>query len=273
MNCYADIETVKAKLGITDTTHDAEVLTLINAASREIESEAGRVFYVTEGQARYFGGSPTEVLLIDDLLSATEVATDTDGDESYASTWTEGTDYVLEPRVTYPKTMLRLHLDGSSMGLGDRATVYFKITGNWGAGDMQSASPWKAAGVTATVAGTTGTSLTLSAAGAVLAGQTIRVETEQLFVESVSTTTATVVRGVNGTTAAAHTTAAVTIAQYPATVANSCVWLASAYWREFVSAGYESERIGDYSYKLAATDRTHMVLRRLVNSVRREACA
>ena len=270
MNCYAEIEALKSKLGMTGTTHDSEVLAILKAVSRDIETEARRVFYVTEGESRYFNGSSSGVLLIHDLLSVTECKTDTSGDESYADSWTEGTDYVLEPRNAFPKTMLRLHLNEDSMDLGGRdTTAYFKITGNWGAGDMESATPWQATSVTATVADATSTSLTLSATGTVNGGHTIRVESEQMFIESVSSTTATVVRGVNNTTAAAHSGKAVTLAKYPAPVINACLWLASSYWREFASAGYESERIGDYSYVMAKDDRTRTILSRLLTSVRR----
>ena len=271
MNCYTDIETVKAKLGITGTSYDRDVLAICNAVSRDLETAAGRVFYVTEGQARYFDGTGTGILLIDDLLSATDVATDTDGDESYADTWIEGTDYVLEPRIGYPKTMLRLHLDTNDMALGGAGTTaYFKITGNWGAGNMRSASPWRASGITGTVADTTGTSLTLSAAGTARAGHTIRIENEQMFVESVDDATATVIRGVNNTTAAAHTAADITLAEYPDAVIMACAWMASATWREFAHAGYESERIGDYSYKISTSEQTQKIVHRITNSVRRE---
>lgn len=269
MNSYADIALLKSKLGVTGTTLDAELLTLAIAASREIDAQAGRVFYVIENEARVFDGSTGGVLLIDDLLSASEVATDVDGDESYGDTWAEGTEYVLEPRTTFPKTALRVHLDEHDMTLGRGRRLYFRITGNWGAGDMKSATPWRDGGFLLTAADDTTTSVTLSSGDYVSPGMTIRCDEEQMFVESVAGTAATVIRGVNNTESDAHTSEAVSFAQYPETVVNATAWLAASFWREFASAGYESERIGDYSYKMAAGNRTATVLSRLVNSVRR----
>ena len=58
MNCYVDIETVKSRLGITGTARDAEVLSIVKAASRFVDLASGRDG-VTEGfftviEERYF---------------------------------------------------------------------------------------------------------------------------------------------------------------------------------------------------------------------------
>ena len=76
-------------------------------------------------------------------------------------------------------------------------------------------------GITATA-----TILSLSAEGTIQAGHTLRIDTEQMYVQAVSTggtKTATVVRGVNGTVAATHSTKEIYIYQYPGPVVESCL--------------------------------------------------
>jgi len=126
-----------------------------------------------------------------------------------------------------------------------------EIAGLWGYGDGKSATPYEDSGITATIADTTGTTLTLSAEGTIEAGHTILVEDEQMYVSAVtsdgSSKEATVERGVNGTTAAAHSGKAAYIYQYPDGVVQACIMIAG---RLFESRGkvFDSERLGDYSY-------------------------
>jgi len=85
-------------------------------------------------------------------------------------------------------------------------------------------------------------------------GQTILVESEQMFIESIATTTLTVIRGVNGTTAATHDTAkSIYIYQYPYDVWQAAMALSSAIYQNRNKAGIQSERLGDYSYSLDKT--------------------
>ena len=78
-------------------------------------------------------------------------------------------------------------------------------------GTITRASVWTLTAITGTVATTSGTTLTLSADGAVAAGQTIRVESEEMLVTALGTLSATVTRGINGTTKVAHDAKAITI--------------------------------------------------------------
>ena len=66
------------------------------------------------------------------------------------------------------------------------------------------------------IADATTTSVTVSSRADVEAGHTLLIDSEQLFVSSYSGNTLTVVRGVNGTTAASHSGgAAIDIYEYP----------------------------------------------------------
>ena len=53
------------------------------------------------------------MLEVDDLISVTTLKSDEAGDESYNTTWTEDTDFVLMPQNTTPKRWVRLHPTGN----------------------------------------------------------------------------------------------------------------------------------------------------------------
>lgn len=119
---YVDLAEFKATASIGGTYADVDITEALVAASRALEDPdlAGRRFYLDAdaNQVRYythpgrdpvlprreygFGGwLPTRrhaVLPIDDLVELTELATDPTGDGSFSRVWTQGTDFVLEPR-------------------------------------------------------------------------------------------------------------------------------------------------------------------------------
>jgi len=257
---YATLEQVKDVLNITSTTRDDDLMMFLEAVSRDIDTAASRFFY-TETATNYYDGAGRFChLLIDDVISITEWLTDTDIDETFSGDWTESTDYVLNPRSLFPKFEMRLSFD-TEMALG--CTIdYHKVTGTWGYGNGTS-DPWKVSGITGTVASTDGTTLTLSAEGTIKVGHTIKCGTEQMFVSAVTSDgslEATVARGANGTTAAIHSTVAASIALYPAQATRAAMWLAKSSWQGVEDVGlFESERIGDYSYKVASPDKVEKI--------------
>ena len=112
------------------------------------------------------------------------------------------------------------------------------ISGVWGYGSVREDTGLRigaGAGLTADAVTITAT----PASTAVSGGHTIRIDGEDFYVvaavtdKTADTTTLTVLRGVNGSTAAAHD-AGVGIAayRYPAAVSESCLRLAMAWWRE-----------------------------------------
>ncbi len=266
MNCYATLDDLKSKLNMTDTSRDGELLALLDGASRACDDETGRHFYLWEG-ARYFDGRGWLHVLLDDLLSVSEVVVDTERDGTYdGEEWTEDEDFVLGPMNEWPKWRLEITPWGSyGVRFGERI---FKVTGVWGYGNGRSASPWTVTSVTATVVTAAGTAVTLSASGTVKAGHTIRVESEQMFVTAVSGTTATVERGVNGTTAAAHSGKAVSLAEYPADVGQACLWLAVAGFKSFGAAGNQTERIGEHSWSVLTGPQIGELRGRMLNRVK-----
>jgi len=267
MNLYATLGELKRALSVTSSARDALYLEHLEAASRRIEVFCGREFFLTDA-VRYFDSRCNYLVYVDDYVAISALAMDSEADGTYdGETWVQDTDWFAMPYNTWPKFGIELHPNGNfSFGSGRR---YIKATGVWGYGDGLSGSPWDVTAITATVADDSGTTLTLSADGVVSPGHTLLVESEQVYVSAVGTLTATVLRGVNGTTAAAHTDAAVGLARYPKQVMRACITLAVAGLKREKNAGFKSERIGDYQYTLAdEADEVKFLDRALVGLVK-----
>lgn len=272
MNCYATLAAVKADLSISATTHDATLLRYLESCSRAIDRYCSRFFYVETGtryQTAVERGQARYLPLDADLLSVSAFAADSELDGTYdGETWVSGTDYWLSPYNKWPKTQVE------ETGFGDWAFCMeprrYKITGNWGYGDGRSATPYEASGLTGAVATTSGTTLTASADASttIYAGQTILVESEQMFVSAVSTTSITVERGVNGTTAASHNAAAISIYQYPNDITQFTSWLVQSEFKDRGKAGMSQERMGDYFYTRMSNDVDKKMMRCLAPYVR-----
>jgi len=266
-NCYVPLGLLKRHVNISSSTFDTRLLECIAAASRHFESPemANRVFW-TRADVRYFDGRWCDLLLVDDLLAITELAEDTGEDGSFATVWA-ATDYTLRPYNGWPKFEIAPAMGGEY--LFTRGQRRYRVTGTFGYGDGKSASPWMATALTATVATTSATTVTVSAATNLDAGQTLLVESEQMFVTGYDATTITVVRGVNGTTAAAHSGKAISIAQYPGAVVRAVAWLAARAWNTDAEAGIEFQMVGDWQerYRMVADQ----YVLNLANSVRRVA--
>ena len=99
-NGYATLTQVKSVdvLNFSDSTHDTNLELIIEGVPRSIDVEAGRIFYATASQTRYFTAKENDVLSVTDISSASGLAiyTDDDGDGVFENTWSS-TDYVLAP--------------------------------------------------------------------------------------------------------------------------------------------------------------------------------
>lgn len=93
---YYDVTEFKARLGITGSGQDAVLQQAIDAASRQVESWAGRVFNKTEtAVARYFTAKYGDLLELPDFISVSEIAVD-GGARTWTTVWA-ATDYDLYP--------------------------------------------------------------------------------------------------------------------------------------------------------------------------------
>lgn len=195
--------TVALKLGILD------------AVSRVIDADMGRSFGPRLGTNRYNGSGRTSLRLGDDLQAITSITNRPSTGSATTTVLIADTDYyALDESDGYGgPPYRRILLDQSGVrafGTGFRVT---DILGIWGYTNVTA--PTGVTVASGLAADATATTFTTSASPypAISPGMTLLIGSEQLYVSGLSSTTATVVRGVNGTTAAVHADAS-TIARY-----------------------------------------------------------
>lgn len=234
MNCYATLTQIKSRLGIptATTTYDSDLLMLLNAASRALDLWCNREFY-TMAETRYFNGSSSP-LFVDDLLSitASSFKLDEDGDGTFESTLAT-TDYILYPLSRHPKTYVKVTTGGNYGGFASGIPKGVEIVGSWGFGNETDATPYRLSTTTINADLTaSATSVSVASGTPFSVGHTILIDSEQMYVTAVVTNTLTVVRGVNGTTAATHTSGAtVYIYEYPDPIVEACLIQAMRWWK------------------------------------------
>ena len=244
-NSYVSLDTFKSAgvLNITGTGDDARLLSLLESVSRLIDRYCNRHFYVLNA-TRKFDGDGTQRLLSPDLVSvdASGVKTDDNKDRTFETTWAT-TDYLLLPSNADPTSAnnpqsrpygsVEVDTDAGTKADWPVGRLTVQIAGQWG---------WwrhlKRASETANaVADAITTSVTVSSRTDVEAGQTILIDSEQLYVRSYSGNTLTVDRGVNGTTAASHSGgAAIDIYEYPGPLVEATILQAARLWKRKDSA-------------------------------------
>jgi hypothetical protein len=97
-NGYCTLAEVKAALRLTDNVDDALIEGAIESASRRIDGVTGRWFYKTAATAiKMYPVDSYNVSVQDMANTSIVVKTDDDGDGTFETTWTQGTDYQLEP--------------------------------------------------------------------------------------------------------------------------------------------------------------------------------
>lgn len=96
---YATLAEFKASVGITDSTDDTALQSVLDATDQLInnycDTKVG--FGQTASQTRYYTANSLTYVLTDPIVSVSSLQTDDDGDGTYETTWAS-TDYVLAPR-------------------------------------------------------------------------------------------------------------------------------------------------------------------------------
>lgn len=133
-NLYVSRSELKTTMGISVTTYDDDIDLAITAASRVIDGYKRERFYPTT-ETRYYDPPTGTALELDDGLNAlTSVATDLTGDGVYETTWTNGTDFELEPYnnplTGAPYRTLRLRPQSGSRWPCYRKSI--KVIGSFG---------------------------------------------------------------------------------------------------------------------------------------------
>ena len=247
-NSYADLTTFKSSgvLNITATGYDTRLRELLETISRFIDRYCNRHFYILV-ETRKFDGDGSAKLNVPDLISVTTLKSDDNKDRTFETTWA-ATDYLLYPTNASPSkvwgrpyTRVLVDVEAGSKSSFPAGMQALEINGKWGfrevtedsAADINEGAQFSA----------TDTTLTVTDGSKFAVGQTMLIESEQLYITAISTNDLTVTRGVNGTTAAAHNDGKdISIYRYPASIAQACLIQASRIWKR-KDSGF-STRVG-----------------------------
>jgi hypothetical protein len=96
---YATLAEFKSSIGITDTTDDTPLQSVLDSAdeliNNYVDTKVG--FGRTSSQTRYYTADRFDFVLTDPIVSVSQLATDINGDGTYSQVWTSN-DYILAPR-------------------------------------------------------------------------------------------------------------------------------------------------------------------------------
>lgn len=246
MNCYGRIGTVAESL--TEDCRSIELLAFLESASRMVDAYCERWFYSSPATLLYDGRGCA--LRLDDLLSITQAQIEGHGGEMRDI----DLDKVrLIPYNRYPKWEFRLREVGYPQ---EGETLH--VTGVWGYGNG-TANPWRSMGVALSLGEDDVESVAISDAAAHpenWIGLTLRLGEEQAYVESVDVDGVLgLLRGVNETTAAAHTDVTAYRALYPMTIVRAAEMLAVDLWNNRDKEGFSSETLRSYTYQRGGVER------------------
>ena len=238
MNLYATLNDLKVQLGTTSGENNADLMRVLEAVSRQIEQSkmTDRFFYCWEG-VRYYDGAPDRLWLPDDILAITTLKCDQDGDGVFESIMAPA-DYFIYPLNYYPKIRLKVNPSGSFSGFAPGISKGIEVTGVFGYAN--SATPYEAKTALNEVSGITAvqTKFAVDDGKQIKIGQTIRIESEQMFVTDVVQNEVYVEReGLNGTIAATHADdKVVSVYTYPEDITHAVLILAMRAWKRKDSA-------------------------------------
>ena len=240
MNLYVSLNSFKSALGQqgsaqTDERDDA-FLRHLDAISRGIESACDRYFYPYTATKTFDTDGRSEFWFppYADLLIATAVTVDNNSAGTFAIALVEGTDYRLLPYDRTCKRAIRLRPTSTLLGAFPGVEYSLRVAGRWGYTDETEL-------VTTTTevldASETGVDFTV-AEPLVSAGDTIVIDSEDMYVSAAQGGTLTVTRAVNGTTAATHlTSASVYRRRYERDIEEATLFQAVRFWREKQTGG------------------------------------
>lgn len=218
MNLYTRLSTFKAAHNVGDNLADSVILQTIRATSRGLDGALSRRVYPVRETLVFDGDGHVELLLGRDILS---VATLTANGEEL----TEDTHYLLYPYNTRPATsLIRLN---ARWPIGRAKVSLTGVTGYADSSETTGATVQNTGSL-----GISGTSLDLAVDADVEAGDMLIIGSEDIYVSAAALQgedeaeklVATIVRGCNGTTAAAHTNGAPIARRiYPWDIEEACL--------------------------------------------------
>lgn len=246
---YATVNTFKDLGKVSGITEDPRRRSVLESASRQIDAFVRRTFR-TYLATLYFTAQGPRSLLLDEeqlglgLLSVTTLKTDGDQDRTYGTTWAV-TDYDLEPFNAPTQERPYWEVTKAPQGNNNfpRVVRGVEIVGKWGFNEELVRSP-------SLVDGSLDSSqvtFEVDDGEDFEELQTVLIDSEQMYISQIDkSTTLTVERGVNGTTAASHLDdAVIDIYRYPSDLAEATLMHASRLW---------TRRAGGFSNEIGYTD-------------------
>ena len=225
---YCTREQLKAYLDLaaTATGDDSLLDSLIRRASRAIDTYTRRWFYERTDTREYDYPGRQRLYLDADLLGCTTLTID----------GTANTDYKLRPQNVDAKQWIEMtYGSGSVFEWSDTPQDAITVLGEWGYHD-DYANAWESSGDTVqnvTEITAAGTLLTVTDGSHFAIRQTLKIGSEQVLVTAISSSSLTVKRAFNGTTAAAHANAtAITIWRPCADIEHIAIRLAGWFYRQ-----------------------------------------
>lgn len=260
---YCSVGRLKSDMRISGVPDEAALLRVLEAASRHWDDECGRHFLAAT-RTLYFDGPAEHVdrwqlWLPVDLLSVTTLKLDADGDRTYEITLSASDYELISLRADGQPPYNRIDLTPSgarSTWLAGRRSV--EVTGVFG-----YSQETEACGTLAEALDASETGIDMAGGHGLTGGETILVDSEQMYVAEIpASNTLTVIRGVNGTTAATHlTSATVTRRRYPRPIEQATALRAARLWRAG-QTGYAAEAAAPElgGYPVAPQVRDELVL-------------
>ena len=235
---YLSLHALKSApaLDIHGVDQDARLMAVLEAASRLVDRHCNRHFFELSA-VRSFDGTGSSRLHLPDLIGVDPpgIRADDDMDGVFETAWAPS-EYLLLPSNADPETagnpLSRPYTAVEASPAAWKGKFLkgrkIEITGRWGWWrHLRRAPEGLSSAVDAAAA-----AIALSGNSGVEAGQTLLVDSEQLFVRSRSGDSLVVDRGVNGTVPAAHEAGApVWKYEYPAPVAAATLLQAVRLWR------------------------------------------
>ena len=138
LNGYCSLQDVKSALRLTDNVDDGLLEKAVESASRRIDGYCGRFFYKTASTAiNIYPINEYLLRMPEDLANATvTIKIDSTANGTYATTLTQGVDYILEPTDAslrgYPYVHARM-VGGATFPLFTVPSFpTCQVTGFWG---------------------------------------------------------------------------------------------------------------------------------------------
>jgi hypothetical protein len=242
MNLYADIARFQQEV-VNDARLDppdadsAELL--LDATCRAVDEYLRRHVFA-ETNTIVLSGKGKSAIRIPDLLTVTSIKLDENGDRTFEVTLGTTSYYLKryghEDEDALPSTLLLLDGVNGTRSAFPAYPYSIEIVGRWGYVNDVERLPNTG---TLTDAADTSLALNTGEGSGISRGQTLKLESEDIYVADGAEASWTVKRGVNGTTAAAHTAVAIDRYTYPPAIVKAVLMKAGRTWSRRAS-GYAS---------------------------------